>query len=125
MNNHQGIAVLAAALCLATAAAAAVNPVEAQAQRRYRQERADCTSGHSHQDRATCLKEAGAAYQEARRGGLTNEPASKLAANATRRCEAQPAEDREACVRRITEPGNREGSSEAGGLIRHSETTVR
>jgi hypothetical protein len=96
----------------------------AQAQRQYQQERAHCTSGHSQQDRATCLKEAGAAYQEARRGALTNAAGSKPATNATKRCDVQPAADREACVQRITDPGNTQGSSEAGGVIRRSETTV-
>ena len=125
MHHHQRIAVLAASLCLATAAMAAGNPADAQAQRRYQQERAHCTSGHSQQDRATCLKEAAAAYQEARRGALADAPATDRANNATKRCDVQPPADREACIQRIMGAGNTEGSSEAGGVIRRSETTVR
>jgi hypothetical protein len=125
MNNFQNTALLAAALCLASAAQAAGNPELAQAQRQFRLERDHCTSGQSHQDRATCLQEANAAYQEARRGALANATGSELATNATRRCEAQPAADREACVQRIMGAGNTEGSIKAGGVIRSSETPAR
>ena len=37
---------------------------------RYQAERAVCQSGQSNQDRATCLKEAGAALHEAKMGRL-------------------------------------------------------
>jgi hypothetical protein len=52
----------------AVIAAGAGDPSDART--RYLQERAMCDSGESHQDRATCLREAGAAYDQARRGGL-------------------------------------------------------
>ena len=125
MNKIQTTAVLAAALCLAPGAWAGTKSELAQAQRQHQRERAHCTSGHSQQGRATCLKEADAAYQEARRGTLANGPGIDLAKNATRRCEAQPAADREACVQRVLGAGNTEGSVEAGGVIRRSETIVR
>lgn len=125
MNTLQGLSAIALALCLAPAAQAAGNPQQAQAQRQYQQERARCISGQSQQDRATCLKEAGAAYQEARQGALANAAGTDLAANATKRCEAQPPDDRAACIERITGAGNTEGSVEAGGVIRRSETPVR
>ena len=125
MNTIRSTAAIAVALCLAPAAWAAGQADLAQAQRQYQQERADCTSGRSHQDRATCLKEASAAYQEARRGALANAPGADLADNATRRCEAQPVADRAACVERITGAGNTEGSIEGGGVIRRSEIPVR
>ena len=38
----------------------------------FQRERAACLNGLSHQDRTTCLKEASAAYQEARRGQMDN-----------------------------------------------------
>jgi hypothetical protein len=118
------IRTLAAALLAAIAAAAfaADNAVLADAQRKYEQERARCTSGQSHQDRATCLKEAGAAYDEARRGSLTGGGTAALAANATKRCEAQPEADRAACVQRILGAGTTQGSVEGGGVIRETET---
>jgi hypothetical protein len=125
MNKIQATAALALALCLAPAAWAGGNTHQAQAQRQYERERAHCISGHSQQDRATCLKEANAAYQEARRGTLANPPDTDLAKNATRRCQAQPRGDRDACVQRIMGAGQTEGSVKAGGLIRRSETTVR
>jgi hypothetical protein len=93
-----------------------------QAQAAYQQERARCLRGESGQARSTCLKEAGAAYGEVRRGGLTNAPGTDLARNATHRCDAQPAADRDACVQRITGAGTVKGSVSGGGLIRESES---
>jgi hypothetical protein len=92
----------------------------------YQQERARCLRGQSQQDRATCLKEAGAAFDEARRGRLGKAAAAAdLSANATRRCEAQPAAERDACVQRILGAGSAQGSVEGGGLIRQTETPAR
>ncbi len=96
-----------------------------EAQQRYQQERAHCLSGKSNQDRATCLKEAAAALQEARRNRLDTGGGASLEANATARCQAQPAADRAACVARITGAGSTQGSVEAGGLIRQTETPVK
>ncbi len=112
-------------LGLASAAGAAGNAQLSEAQRQYQQERAHCTSGQSHQDRATCLKEAQAAYQEARRDALGSTGSGQLARNATERCKAQPAADRDACVQRVLGAGNSEGSVKGGGVIRRTETTVR
>ena len=52
--------VLSAAIA-ATAAAAMASTRAPDAMARYQAERAVCLSGQSNQDRATCLKEAGAA----------------------------------------------------------------
>ena len=93
-----------------------------EAQASYQQERARCLRGESSQARPTCLKEAAAAYEEARRGGLANAPGTDLARNATQRCSAQPAADRDACVQRIKGAGSTEGSVGGGGLIRQTET---
>jgi hypothetical protein len=110
---------LAAAFTPAWSAAKA-KPSQAQAD--YQRERARCLRGESQQTVPTCLKEAGAAYQEARRGGLGNVPPADLARNATQRCEAQPAGDLEACVQRILGAGSSEGSVGGGGILRRSET---
>jgi hypothetical protein len=48
-----------------------------------------------------------------------------LEANATARCEAQPAADRAACVQRILGAGSTQGSVGGGGLIRQTETPVK
>ena len=112
-------------LALAPAAWAAGEKGMSQAQQRYQQERARCLSGQSHQDRATCLKEAGAAYDEARRGRLESNGRVDYTQNATQRCNAQPEADREACMQRILGAGSAQGSVEGGGIIRQTETTVR
>jgi hypothetical protein len=125
MNCYQRIGACAIALTLAPAAWSAGNKAAlSEAQQQYKQERAHCLSGQSHQDRATCLKEAGAAYQEARRGILGGGSAN-LAQNATARCDAQPPADREACVQRIMGAGSAEGSVKGGGILRQTETKVQ
>jgi hypothetical protein len=108
-----------AALLLATVAAQAAPASEAQL--RYRQERAACMSGASNQDRATCLREAGAALQEAGRGGLSS---GDLAANRTQRCAALPAPDREDCAMRMDGHGSTTGSVMQGGVLRELERPV-
>ena len=129
MNGDQGVnrmPMASAGIALALAAAfapawAAGKAAPSAAQATYQQERARCLRGESQQYRATCLKEAGAAYDEARRGGLGSPSASDLSRNATQRCEAQPADDRQACVQRIL-GGSAQGSVEGGGLLRQTET---
>ena len=81
-------------------------------------------SGESSQDRATCLREARAALQEARRNRLQTGAGVNFEANATTRCNAQPAADRDACVQRIR-GGTTRGSVAGGGLIREVETPVK
>lgn len=114
------IATLAAASSLTAWAAEKAT----QAQQDYQKERAHCNSGRSQQDRATCLKEAQAAYQETRRGGLNTQGDAQLSANATDRCRAQPEADRAACVARGTGTGTSDGSVHGGGIIHRTETRV-
>ncbi len=116
-------AIALAVACLPAAWSAGKGSSEAQ--QRYQQERAHCLSGQSNQDRATCLREAAAALQEARRNRLDTGSSASLEANATARCQAQPAADRAACVARVTGVGSTQGSVEAGGLIRQTETPVK
>lgn len=87
---------------------------------RYRQERAACLNGETSQDRATCLREAGAALQEARRGSVESNP--DYAANALRRCDKLPEPDRADCVARMHGRGSVSGSVEGGGLYRELVT---
>ena len=123
MNAHRISPALrvCAALMLATACAAgpawAAGTAAADAQARYQQERAVCTSGQSNQDRTTCLKEAGAAYAEARRGTPASDPAAQ-AANQSQRCAALPDGDRQACLARMQGKGSTSGSVAAGGISR-------
>jgi hypothetical protein len=62
--------------------------------------------------------------QEARRGHLDN-ASTNYTRNATQRCEAQPVEDREACMQRILGAGAAQGSVEGGGLLRQAEVEVK
>ena len=125
MNTTQRIAACALALAVAPAAWSAGNKALSDAQRTYKQERAHCMSGQSNQDRATCLKEASAALAEAKRSNLGTSGDSSLSGNALARCNAQPAADQQACVQRIQGAGAAQGSVEAGGLLRSTETPVK
>ncbi|NMM27988.1 MAG: hypothetical protein HHJ12_12055 [Glaciimonas sp.] len=99
----------------ATAAMAASNTSDADA--RYKADRAICNSGQSNQDRATCLKEAGAAHQESKKGQVDSGKGT-YQQNALIRCNALPADERDACQRRIGGEGTTSGSVRDGGLFR-------
>jgi hypothetical protein len=94
----------------------------------YAQERADCETGRTQQDRATCLKEAGAAAEERKRNGLAN-PGS-VRQNAVERCKALPPKDKVDCLARIEGPTSAQqqvitsGSVGGGGVIRETRTTT-
>ena len=92
------------------------------AQARYQQDRAACMSGPS-QDRVTCLREAGAALQAAKRGRLGDDQGS-YEQNRLLRCEPLPAGEREDCVRRMHGEGTVKGSVESGGTYRELRTTM-
>ena len=109
------LAVLTAGALLSASAFAADAPASSTAQ----SERARCESGQSNQDRATCLKEVGAAQGEARAGNLTGGASEQ---NATDRCKALPASDQAACMGRLN-GGSSSGSVEGGGIIREYRQT--
>ena len=111
----------ALAAMLVTGAAMAAGGDLAEAQARYQQERAVCISGQSHQDRDTCLREAGAALQAAKLGKLA-EGSGSYEQNQLARCERLPASGRDDCVRRLSE-GTVSGSVEGGGIYRELRTT--
>ena len=125
MSMAQG----AAAIALVSGSAWAQEP--ANPQTRYQAEVQRCNSGQSQQDRATCLKEAGAALGEARKGALdSNVAASGYDGNAVTRCEVFVGEELSACRARAL--GNAptdgatitRGSVNEGGIIRESITIV-
>lgn len=92
---------------------------------KYQKERAACLSGQTNQARETCLKEAGAALAEARKGRLDNgEAKPSLNANALERCKVVPAADRTACERMARGEGKVSGSVEGGGVIKELVTIV-
>jgi outer membrane murein-binding lipoprotein Lpp len=76
------------------------------------------------QDREACRREAGAAKQEAQRGGLA--PAGQAEQNALARCQLlQPAADRADCEARVRgAASSSSGSVMGGGVIRESVTPV-
>ncbi len=120
VQSSGAIAITAALLLFAGVASAAK---VSEAQQRYNQERAACTNGKSNQDRATCLKEAGAAFQEAKRASLGTSGDASLKQNSLARCNALPAKDREDCTLRM-EQGSTSGTARQGGILRESERVV-
>ena len=91
------------------------------AQARYKAEKAICLSGQSHQDQATCLKEAGAVLAQSRTHRTDSAPGD-YNQNSLLRCNPLPADQRDACRRRIEGEGSTSGSVEAGGLLREVVT---
>ncbi len=116
--GFRGLALCAVGAFLgASAVLAADGSSPSDAQARYLQERAMCESGQSPQDRATCLREAGAALDEARRGRL-NDGQAQYQQNALIRCNALPTEERDACQARMQGQGVTRGSVAEGGIYR-------
>jgi len=113
----------AVAALLFTGMAAAAGGKLSDAQARYRQDRAACMSGQSNEDRATCLREAGAALEAAKRGQLGDEQGS-YEHNRLLRCDRLTGGDREDCIRRMHGEGTVKGSVESGGTYRELRTTV-
>ena len=90
----------------------------------FLRERAVCDG--IQQDRSACLREAGAARYEARRGGLTSASPMSYEQNALARCGLQPPAERAACEARVRGTGmtSVEGSVLGGGLIRETVTPI-
>jgi len=105
----------------ANAAKAAPASDTSDIQARYLKERAVCMNGMSNQDRATCLKEAGAARDEARHGRL-NDGDAKYRRNARERCDALTGDEAADCRARMRGAGTTSGSVEAGGIFRETVT---
>lgn len=115
-------AVTCALLLCGVAQAAPTSAAELSAARaRYAQEVAVCKSGRSNQDLATCMREAGAALAEARRGGL-GDGTEPYAANQTVRCDPLPDDQRKDCIARMQGQGTTRGSVAAGGIYRELVT---
>jgi hypothetical protein len=132
MSAQAGLAALAAlALGAALASPAALAAGKAKStgsDAQYLKDRADCDNGRTAEDRATCLKEAGAALQERRRNGLTNNGSAMQ--NATDRCNVVPAKDKADCMARILGPASpnqtvtTSGSVAGGGVVRETTTII-
>lgn len=96
------------------------------AQASYQEERAACMQFSDADQRKTCLREAGAARVEAKKGGLSGEmsDSAQYQQNLTARCNYLPAGDREDCERRMRGEGTQTGSIEGGGIYRELRTIV-
>jgi len=103
-------------------AMAADNGKSADQNATIQQERANCMSGNTSQEQATCLREAGAAKQESQRGKLRDN--SDYTANARKRCAALPDAERTDCERRLKGEGSVSGSVGSGGVVRELVTPV-
>ena len=108
-------------LLCATPAFAADKAKPSDAQATYTRDRAECMKKDAGA-RETCLREAGAALQESKRGGLTNEQ-SQLENNRLARCDNQPGKDKDECIRRMNE-GTTTGSVKEGAVVRELRTVV-
>lgn len=113
------VLILAASAALAATPAPKAGAASAATEQTYRQERAACEAGQTGQDLATCLKEAGAARAEARRGTLeTGQDAQDRAANRLLRCQKVPADQRPDCERLARGEGSSSGSVQGGGVLK-------
>ena len=94
----------------------------------YQKDRANCDAGRTAEDRATCLKEAGAAFEQRKHHQLDNQ--GTPLANATDRCNVLPDKDKAACLARIVGPLNSRqtvttsGSVAGGGDVKETTTTT-
>jgi hypothetical protein len=119
--------------CAAGLAGPPANAADAAAQTAakstYAKERADCDAGRTAEDRATCLKEAGAAQDERKRNRLDNQGSARQ--NAIERCKALPSKDQSDCLARIEGPNapnqktTTSGSVAGGGVLRETTTTTQ
>jgi hypothetical protein len=114
------LVVFGAVLC-SSQAFAADKAQASEAMARYQRERAVCLNGESNQARAVCLREAGAALAEDRRGGL-DDGERQYVRNATMRCERLPAPDRHDCMSRMQGMGTTTGNAPSGGIYRELVT---
>ena len=132
-SRHTALRHTVAMLSVATAgllmagsafAAGAGGKSNAELDAQYQREKAVCTSGQSNQDKATCLREAGAAYQQAKRGSLQTNQSQQYSQNAIERCKSLPTQDQADCQRRIDNPTEVEGNALSGGILRKEVTVV-
>lgn len=105
-----------AALLVPFYAAASGNPPVTTAAQTYQMERDRCMNAPATDDRTACLKSAGAAYEEAKRGTLDVAP-HPYEDNRLSRCEPLPADDRRYCVMRMEGAGTSSGSVDGGGIL--------
>ena len=117
-SRHLSLAAIAL-LFAAGMAQAGTSGAIADAQARYREDMAFCSSGQSSQYVSTCRQEARNALADAKRGGLSDAP-GQYSRNAVQRCAEFQGDERTACEARVFGPARVEGSVEGGGVLRES-----
>jgi hypothetical protein len=121
-----GLVAVGVAASLAAAPSHGAEAVAAKST--YSKDRADCDAGRTAEDRATCLKEAGAAHVERKRHTLDTQGSTRQ--NAIDRCNLVAAKDKADCLARIEGPSGpnqkttTSGSVAGGGVLRETTTTT-
>ncbi|MFZ6733674.1 hypothetical protein ACO0LG_17235 [Undibacterium sp. Ji42W] len=98
---------------------------DTSASARYEYEKSLCLNGQSNQSKETCLREAGAARQQAKSDSLTTASEDQLQRNRELRCNALPPADREYCLQRMRGEGTQSGSAQSGGISRELVVPVK
>lgn len=115
--------ILALSVMLAPAALLAQPVNRADIEANFKSEVARCNAGKSGQDQAVCLREAGAARQQALQGGLTS--TGGYDQNAIARCQRLPANMRQNCISLMqSSSAQTQGSVQSGGVLREMTVPV-
>ncbi len=120
---------LGALLAAPAAYAAGSGASEADISARYNLDVQRCNTGQTNQDKATCLQEAGAARDEARRNRLASGNQA-YDQNQTKRCDSLPAGERDDCLLQMsgqnsaTQSTTTQGSIGGGGVLRETTITI-
>ncbi len=95
-------------------------------QARYQADLAKCGQLSTPEAAANCRRDAGAAYETARKGQLESGPSDQLRRNAVQRCQNLPANLREDCLINMQQGANTQiqGSVSGGGILRRTEITI-
>lgn len=93
---------------------------------RYQADLADCARLGTAEAIADCRREAGAAYQTARKGELRDANTAQMHENALQRCQSLPADQREECLSTMRQGSSTQtyGSVSGGGILRRTEITI-
>lgn len=115
-------AMLAAILAQAAHGAQPAARADPGASKVYLEERARCQGG-AVEDKKACLRDAGAALQEAKAGKLADAN-TNFDGNRVARCSYLKGDDKDYCVRRMNGEGTTSGGVEGGGILRELTVTV-
>jgi len=93
---------------------------------KYQADLAQCAQLPTPEAVANCRRDAGAAYETARKGELNSGPSDQLRQNAIQRCNNLPAAQREDCMINMQQGANTQiqGSVTGGGILRRTEIVI-